>query len=382
MAIVQFKHRAARVDSGLPELGRLYKGAPRQSENQKQIPPDLDHFRFEGNNLPTATADDVNAAWDALYGDKPRVIRNVQFAIDRLDLAFDAWQEEWGKSRSGTPLLNKRCDGETIHFERRGDEVYRQPAACSHQCQCKPTGRLRVFLPEFCAQLGVLGTVTLITHAGTDIDNISNSLNLVLERAGRLRNVAFVLSREKVQLMTPAGLPVQKWIVRLELDTASAQMVASLAAGEALALPSGVPSARAENRPALPQPQYATEYDKFDENGDDLPESDAPDKGTDDVWEDVEETPPAQNEHLIGTAALLEIRSTGKGRSYHIRFENGTPMILQGFDGIRAIGPQWSAHADSWKAWEPGTYSIVPLRVYTGAGAVRFASDLQPEVSE
>lgn len=370
MAIVQFKHRTARVDSGLPELGRIYKGAARQSDNQKQIPPDLDHFRFEGNNLPTATADDVNAAWDALYGDKPRIIRNVQFAVDRLDLAFDAWQEEWGTSRSGAGLLNKRCDGETIHFERRGDDIIRKPAACSRQCQCKPTGRLRVFLPEFCAELGVLGTVTLITHAGTDIDNISNSLNFVLERAGRLRNVAFVLSREKVQLMTPAGFPVQKWIVRLELDTASAQAVASLAAGEALALPSGVPVAREDTRPALPAPQYATEYDKFDENGDDLPEQE------DDV------PPSTQGERLIGTAVRLEIRSTGRGKSYHLHLDNGAKMLLQGFDGIRAISPKWSAYADSWKEYMIGMHDILSLRIYTGAGALRFEADRDPEVAQ
>jgi len=243
MPIVQYKNRPARLDSGLPELARIYKGAPRQSDNQKQIPPDLDYFRIEANDLPTVNAAEIDAAWHALYGEQPSIVRNVQFAVDTIPLAFDAWNEEWGRSAKGAALLNRRCDGETVVFERDNDKVYRDPVACEHKCQCKPTGRLRLFLPALCAKLGVLGVVTLITHAGTDIDNIANSLNLVMTQAGRLRNVAFVLYRETVQLMTPAGLPVQKSIVRLELDTVSAQALA-LAVGEAFALPaqSVVPS--------------------------------------------------------------------------------------------------------------------------------------------
>jgi hypothetical protein len=350
MPIVQFKHRPARVDAGLPELGRLFKGAPRQSENQKQVPPDLDYFRFEAADLPTASADQIDAAWVALYGDKPKIIRNVQFAVDRLDLAFDSWLESWDKSRNGAPLLNRRCDGQTIVFERDGDKVYREPAVCEHKCDCKPVGRLRLFLPELCAKLGVLGVATLVTHGGTDIDNIVNSLGLVLSQTGRLRNVAFVLYRESVQLMTPAGLPVQKSIVRLELDTRSAQAVA-LAAGDMPMLPSNVsanvpanaPVALPENVPANVPPlvhdedgvvgdSFATDYDKFDENGDDLPEQ--PDGAK-----------------LLGRAITAETRAVngGKSKAIDLTLTNGAVVTLYTRDPLRALSPLW---ADTVKAWD------------------------------
>lgn len=342
MAIVQFKHRPARVDAGLPELGRLYKGAPRQSENQKQVPPDLDHFRFEAADLPTASADQIDAAWVALYGDKPKIIRNVQFAVDRLDLAFDSWLESWGKSRNGAPLLNRRCDGQTIVFERDGDKVYREPAVCEHKCDCKPVGRLRLFLPELCAKLGVLGVVTLVTHGGTDIDNIANSLGLVLSQTGRLRNVAFVLYRESAQLMTPVGLPVQKSIVRLELDTRSAQAVA-LAAGDMPMLPKSVPTHVPANAPvALPEnvpadvpplahedgvvgDPFATDYDKFDENGD--------------------------GAKLLGRAITAETRTVngGKSKAIDLTLTNGAVVTLYTRDPLRALSPLW---ADTVKAWD------------------------------
>jgi hypothetical protein len=385
MPIVQYHKRPARIDAGLPELGRIYKGAPRQSDNQKQIPADLDHFRFEGNGLPTVTADDVNAAWDALYGEQPRIIHNVQFAIDRLDVAFDSWMEEWGKSRNGSALLNRRCDGQTVIFERDGDKVYRDPVACEHKCQCKPTGRLRMFLPELCARLGVLGTVTLITHASTDIDNIANSLNLVYTQTGRLRNVAFVMYRETVQLMSPVGLPVKKSIVRLELDTRSAQAVASLAAGEALTLPAVSAPRPIENRPALPAPQFATEFDKFDENGDDLPEPGPPTKGvTEEMPPDLYDDEPEQEappERMIGTAKQIEISFAGKGRSYALRLDTGAKIPLMGFDGIRAISEWWAACADTWKEMEPEHYRIPPVRVFTSSKGLRFDAEPQPSTA-
>jgi hypothetical protein len=385
MPIIQFHKRPARIDSGLPELARLRKGAPRQSDNQKNIPSDLTHFRLDANDLPTVSASDIEAAWVDLYGEQPGVIRNVQFAVDRLDLAFDSWLESWTRSKNGTPLLNKRCDGQTIIFERDGDKVYREPVACEHKCDCKPTGRLRMFLPDLCARLGVLGVVTLITHASTDIDNLANSLNLVYSQTGRLRNVAFVLYRETVQLMSPAGLPVKKSIVRLELDTRSAQAVA-LAAGEALALPAVSTPRPIENRPALPAPDMAD--DAPDEYEDDAPppsQVNMPPDLYDD--EDDEPAPQGMPDRLIGTATRLEIRSTGKGRSYHLRVQNGTPngasLLLQGFDGIRAISEWWHAYADAWKTEDfgPGDHAIPPLKVYTGAGGLRFEGDIQPSTA-
>lgn len=353
MPIVQFKNRPARIDAGLPELGRLYKGAPRQSENQKNVPPDLTYFRIEANDLPTASAEDITAAWHALYGEKPDLVRNVQFAVDSVPLAFDAWNESWGRSKNGAALLNRRCDGHTIVFERDGDKVYREPAVCEHKCDCKPTGRLRMFLPELCARLGVLGVVTLVTHAGTDIDNIANTLNLVIEQTGRLRNVAFVLYRDMVQLMTPAGLPVQKSIVRLELDTRSAQAVA-LAAGEALALPAITAPARAEPRPVLAapaEPPTADDYNKFDENGDDLPEPLSTEEDLDSGFEGGNIAD--EGVKYIGRAISAQTRPVKNGKAIDLMLSNTGLVTIYTREPLRQLSPLWSDTVKSWDKTGP-----------------------------
>jgi hypothetical protein len=103
--------------------------------------------------------------------------------------------------------------------------------------------------------------------------------------------------------------------------------------------------------------------------------------------EDDEPAPQGMPDRLIGTATRLEIRSTGKGRSYHLRVQNGTPngasLLLQGFDGIRAISEWWHAYADAWKSedFAPGDHAIPPLKVYTGAGGLRFEGDPQPSTA-
>lgn len=359
MPIVQFKNRPARLDAGLPELGRLYKGAPRQSENQKQVPPDLDYFRFEANDLPTASAAVIEAAWEKLHGDTPKIIRNVQFAIDRMDLAFDAWNESWGRSKAGAPLLNKRCDGETIVFEREGDKVYREPVACQHKCDCKPTGRLRMFIPALCAELGVLGIVTLITHAGTDIDNIANTLSLVWNQTGRLRNVAFVLYREMVQLMTPAGLPVQKSIVRLELDTVSAQALA-LAAGNGQPVLENVP---ANVRPALPSPVPSDVPHDVPPGVD---ESAAPEDPFE-HWSDVPNAPLpaidkadlANGRKLLGRAVTASTRATKTGKAIDLTLASGATITLYTREPLRKLSALWADTVAKWST--EGTHPFLDL---------------------
>lgn len=368
MPIVQYSKRAPRAESGLPELGRIYKGAPRQSADQKQIPADLDYFRFEpSSDLPTAPAEELKAAWNAIYGEKPRVLRDVQFDVDSMAHAFSDWMEEWGMSNKGMPLLNKKCDGQTLYFERCRekqpdgkfkDVVYRNPVPCPRECDCKPTGRLRLFLPVFCNEVGVLGVVTLITHGTTDLDNIRNTLTMTLEKLGRLRNTAFVLHRVQEQLMTPDGFPVKKWIIHLGLENRGAQAVAQLAAQSALALTDGKtpPQPAAPALPArvpsvpTPKPTDRIEDAQIDEDGVVQP-----------------------SERLLGVARHIVVKIGPKGRSYALKLESGPSVSLYGFDGIRALGDEWSAQADLWKEYEAGQHPISPLCVYSSSSGLHFA---------
>lgn len=246
MPITRYKTREVRFQ-GAPIIARLYKGAPRTAVTGKGIPPELPHFRVEfDHESKVINVDRANEVWRELYGDEPTVLPNVQFQVDNIVYAFSDWMEEWAKTNNGNPMPLRRCDGETIHFQRTGNTASHQRAVCTHQCGCKAVGRLTFWLPEFSNALGIVGQFMLITHGLDDLDRIRTTLNLVHGALGGLRNVAFTLYRKPTRKTSPDGLPVVKNDVYLELMEAGAQRIA-LAAGEAalglgagmLALPSG-----------------------------------------------------------------------------------------------------------------------------------------------
>jgi len=251
MPITQYHNRAAGSgSSGLPVSGRLYKGDPKTANKPGA---DRDFFRFEPEQHPILTPERLTGAWVNLYGKEPQVIRNVQFASDAIYQVFDEWMEAWGKSGSGTPLINRRCDGQTCFTHRLKDSTLnRQPQPCicavNNEQVCKQSGRLMLFLPELCAEIGALGLVMLITHSTNDLDNIRGTLDMMHGALGRLRNMAFILFRREETLTTPAGLPVKKFIVFLEADEVAAQH-AAIAAGDALK-PQLPASQRAPSLPA------------------------------------------------------------------------------------------------------------------------------------
>jgi hypothetical protein len=128
-----------------------------------------------------------------------------------------------------------------VHYQ--GETCIRKPTPCQHQCQCKPTGRLMFWLPEFTQATGILGQFMLITHSIKDIQNIQGTIDWTLNEAGRLRNIAFVLYRRDANLTTPDGAPVTKSLVYLEAAERTAQMAAIAAREAALELSDGLPAA-------------------------------------------------------------------------------------------------------------------------------------------
>lgn len=366
MPITQYHNRAAGSGSGgLPLLGRLYKGDPKT--DPKKPGQDRDFFRFEPEPHPVLTPERLTAAWESLYGRQPQVIRNVQFASDALHQVFDEWMEAWGKSNNGTPLINRRCDGQTCYTHRLPDSTLNrtpQPCLCANESKppCKQSGRLLMFLPDLCAKAGVLGLVMLTTHSTTDLDNIRGTLTMMHSTLGRLRNMAFILFRRQETLTTPEGLPVKKWVVFLEADEVAAQR-AALAAGDMLALPDGVTPMppRQPVAPALPapQPKPATTV-----------HSDPPDA----VFEDVEPEPIISTPVKLGTASQLIVKDGGK-RSYALKMDNKATITLTGFDGLRNISPAWAAHVETWKSLAPDTYDITPVTVYRDGNGLLFEAN-------
>lgn len=378
MPIQRYHNRpAGSGNGGLVLLGRLYKGDPKT--DPKRPGADREFFRFEPEDHPVLTADEIKAAWVATYGEQPSVIPNVQFAADSIPHVFDEWMEAWGKSGSGTPLLNRRCDGQTCFTERvngngRDGGLNRQPQPCICAVQgkalCKQTGRLMMFLPDFIANVGALGVVMLTTHSTTDLDNIRGTLQMFAGTVGRLRNLSFVLHRKPQQLTTPEGAPVVKWIVHLDAGTAAAQQ-AALAAGDMLALPDGQPALPAPRptAPALPAPSAPPPAPVYR----DEPPIDA-------VFEDESDAPQAPSTpQRLGVASALVIKDKdGKKRSYALRLDhNRATIALSGFDGLRAIGGNWAEFVDTWKTVAPNEYGITPVTVYRdGSGLFFEASDV------
>lgn len=367
MPIHQYHNRAAGSGSGgLPLLGRLYKGDPKS--DPKKPGQDRDFFRFEPEPHPVLTPERLRGAWENLYGKQPQVIRNVQFASDAVPQVFDEWMEAWGKSGNGTPLINRRCDGQTCFTHRLPDSTLnRQPQPClcvnENKPPCRQSGRLLMFLPDLCASAGVLGLVMLTTHSTTDLDNIRGTLSMMHSTLGRLRNMAFILFRREEILTTPEGLPVKKWVVFLEADEVAAQR-AALAAGDMLALPEGVTPVppRQQAAPALPAPQHQSEPPP---SHDDEPRgfNALPDIATD-----------ANRPIKLGTASQLIVKDGGK-RSYALKMDNKATISLTGFDGLRNISPAWAAHVETWKSLTPDTYDITPVTVYRDSTGLLFEAN-------
>lgn len=249
MPITRYKTREVR-HQGAPIIARIYKGQSQAAHTGKGIPPELPHFRVEfDRESKVINIDRANEVWRELYGDEPTVLPNVQFQVDSIEHVFSDWMEEWAKTNSGNPMPIRRCDGETVLFQRVGNVVSRQPTPCAQQCGCKAVGRLTFWLPEFSNALGIVGQFMLITHGLDDLDRIRSTLHMVHGALGGLRNVAFTLYRKPTRKTSPEGLPVVKNDVFLELMELGAQRMA-LAAGDAalglgagmLALPSGTQS--------------------------------------------------------------------------------------------------------------------------------------------
>src|ERR1700741_1208104 len=89
--------------SGLPQLGTLKKGAPKE-----QGLKDLNHYRLDID----PKFSHYQGKWEELYGTEPQKLAPLLLLGREQDQIFDAWKEEWGQSG-----LVCRCDGESIKRE-------------------------------------------------------------------------------------------------------------------------------------------------------------------------------------------------------------------------------------------------------------------------
>src|SRR3990167_1146062 len=229
--------------AAFPTVGKLRKGAPmsKDQNGKPRIGPDLQYFRF------TSERPEVQAAFEAVYGDKPTLI-NVFLPHATVEECFDCWREEWVAGG-----LVHRCDGETAVLWRTPQGTFsREPKPCPGGC--KPVGRLNVWIPEL-VDAGFIGYVLLETHGINDVVSIQRSLLAGLEARGDnpkgLVGIKWSLRRVEETISTPGQdgkrARRKKWLVKLEpapewvrLQLRAAEAQAMLMPGQPAQLPPGV----------------------------------------------------------------------------------------------------------------------------------------------
>lgn len=230
------------------EIGQLRKGAPKPEKGDRPG-KDLTYFRatfLEGE-------DQAAEMFHGAYGGEPQEV-NVRLPFNTVEENFDAWQESYVKGG-----LVHRCDGEHIQYEidpstgqvlvMDGRDEDGNPVKCDGSAECRPTGRLKVIVPELCR----LAFMTALTTSVWDILNISRQLEAIRHvNDGQLQRVPLVLKRRPRDISTPSGSGGKrarrtKWLLSVEADPDWVQArVLKLAApqpvdAEPLALPPGMP---------------------------------------------------------------------------------------------------------------------------------------------
>ena len=239
MGIKGLTDRAA----SFPQIGILRKGAPKPERGPGR---DLKYFRFDTDDAAAASA------FRTVYGDEPTSVR-VYLPFAGAAENFEAWQEHWTAG-----ALQHRCDGEMCVLWLNGQRYSSQAVPCPHRAlakderdRCKPTGRLKVVIPE----LRRLAYVTVLTGSIHDIIALTEQLAALEQLRGDLRGIPMILRRTPREISMPSSngkrTRVEKWLISIE--AAPSWVDLQLQAQERAALPSG-----ASAQPLLPAPAADT----------------------------------------------------------------------------------------------------------------------------
>jgi hypothetical protein len=241
------------TDRGLsfPEIGQIRKGAKKDG-NRPGL--DLTYFRVEFDEKEVEAAE----KFTAIYGSKPEEIRIV-LPFNDIPRMWDAWLEAYTAGRMiarsdgeyytylidtetgemlvkngldiKTGLPKPYVDGKPVGFYKDGKGI-KQPVFC------KPTGRLKVIIPE----LGRAAYLTVMTTSKHDIANLSGQLEAFKTvNGGLIAGIPLILRRrpKKISCPNPDGTRARrvKYMLSIEADPQwMSKMIGHL---NALALPGG-----------------------------------------------------------------------------------------------------------------------------------------------
>lgn len=209
-----------------PEIGSIRKGAAK--EEGKNMPGrDLTYFRVEFDEREVEAA----AKFKAAYAEKPTEI-NIVLPFNDIPAMWDAWYEAYVAGR-----MIARSDGEFFTYlvdHKTGEQLvkngqpitphrdivgeYTTQRGKVEKIQMKPTGRLKVIIPE----LQRLAYLTVHTTSIYDIANISSQLEAIAHiNGGRIAGVPLVLRRRPKKISTPTATGrarLTKWMLSIEAD--------------------------------------------------------------------------------------------------------------------------------------------------------------------
>ena len=212
------------TDRGLafPEIGQIRKGAPK---GEKAPGKDLPYFRITFDEREQEAA----ANFKKVYGEQPADIR-VILPFNEIERMWDPYLEAYTAGR-----LVARSDGEKFIYwvdTKTGDikvkngqpyTPYTEDQVVGHDYQgkpikCKPTGRLKVIVPE----LARAAYMTVLTTSIHDIGNLSAQLE-AFKRLNheRIAGIPLVLRRRPKKISMPKGnqrVRVTKWMLSIEAD--------------------------------------------------------------------------------------------------------------------------------------------------------------------
>jgi len=215
-------------DRGLsfPEIGQIRKGAKKTENRPGQ---DLTYFRVEFDERETKAKE----TFDEIYKTgKPTNIRII-LPFNEIDRVWEAWLEAYTAGR-----MVARSDGEKYIYlvdTKTGDVIVQNgepyvkydpkiPAGYDYQNKpvfCKPSGRLKVIIPE----LARAAYMTVLTTSINDIANISAQLEAFSRlNKGRIAGIPFILRRRPKKISRPDSkdktkrVRVEKWMLSIEAD--------------------------------------------------------------------------------------------------------------------------------------------------------------------
>lgn len=222
------------TDRGLsfPEIGQVRKGG--KKTDPRKPGPDLQYFRV----VFAEQEAEAQAEFERIYGTQPAEIKII-LPFNEIERMWDAWLEAYTAGR-----MVARADGEYFLYlvdtetgkilVKNGIDVqtgqprpyldapvgwYTTQAGKKEAIWCKPTGRLKVIVPE----LQRAAYLTVMTTSIYDIANLSDQLRAFQTiNGGQLAGIPLMLRRRPRSISTPNADGSRarrvKWLLSIEAD--------------------------------------------------------------------------------------------------------------------------------------------------------------------